>query len=195
MNTILRTLLLTFFTTLLQAQELPAEGSVQKNVTGVQAGFFGVNVYNEFRLTSILALRADIDLYGGISYDNGKNTITPFHFISDGKLVLTPIINLQPKVYYNIKGRAHRGKNIHNNGSNYFSLNLKYVPNWFVISNEKVTPLTQFYVVPTFGIRRNFAKNFNYEFKTGLGGGVAYIDNREYGMPFFELSFKIGYDF
>ncbi|MDO5106375.1 hypothetical protein [Capnocytophaga sp.] len=195
MNQVIRTLLLTFFVGLLQAQELPAEGSVQKNVTGIQAGFFGVNAYNEFRLTSILALRADIDLYAGIFYDNNNNAVSPVELFDGGKWVLTPIITLQPKVYYNIKGRAHRGKNIRNNGSNYFSFNLKYVPNWFVISNKKVTPLTQFYVVPTFGIRRNFAQHFNYEFKAGLGGGVAYLDDREYGTPFFELSFKIGYDF
>ncbi len=180
----------------LKAQNETIIGSVEKNITGVQAGFFGIDIYDEFKFTSIISLRADFSLYGGIFYNsNAEDFITLLEFINENKIVLTPVINLQPKVYYNIKSRAKRGKNIRNNGSNYFSLNVKYVPNWFVIASENITPITQLYFVPTFGIRRNFAKNFNYEFKAGLGGGVAYLKNQTVATEFFELSFKIGYDF
>ncbi len=178
-----------------KAQNTTIAEGVEKNVMGFQAGFFGFDAYNEFKLTSIIALRADLSLYGGIFYENTDDFITPIDYFNENSIALTPIINLQPKVYYNIKGRAKRGKNIRNNGSNYFSLNIKYVPNWFVISERNITPITQLYFVPTFGIRRNFAKNFNYEFKAGLGGGVAYLKNQTIGLEFFELSFKIGYDF
>ena len=176
------------------AQEEFIRNGVEKNIAGIQAGFFGVDVYNEFKLSKIMSLRADFSLYGGIFYDDSGANLEPFN--SEGSnITLTPIINLQHKVYYNIIGRAKRGKNIKNNGSNYFSFNVKYVPNWFVISKKDITPVTQLYFVPTFGIRRSFEDKFNYEFKAGLGGGVAYIKDRDLGVFFLELSFKIGYDF
>lgn len=195
MKRVLSIVFFMFFCSNINAQNDAVVGGVEKNIVGIQAGFFGVDIYDEFKLTNIISLRADFSLYGGIFYDDMQEFITPLEYISEHKITLTPILNLQPKIYYNIKGRAKRGRNIRNNGSNYFSLNIKYVPNWFVISSKNVTPVTQLYFVPTFGIRRNFAKNFNYEFKVGLGGGVAYLKNQNITSQFFELSFKIGYDF
>ncbi|MDO4228320.1 MAG: hypothetical protein Q4C98_00755 [Capnocytophaga sp.] len=179
------------------AQEQPQQHSISKNITGIQAGFFGVDLYNEFKLFNIISLRTDFSLYSGIGYegstlDEGES---PFYFFDPNRVVFTPIINLQPKVYYNLTRRVRKGKNIDSNGANYFSLNFKYVPNWFVITKSNAQPITQFYVVPTFGIRRNFAKKFNYEFKAGLGGGTAFHKNKTVSTAFLELSFKLGYDF
>ena len=49
-------------------------------------------------------------------------------------------------------------------------------------------------LIPTWGLRRNFAQKFNYEFKAGLGIGK--ILQKGYDTQIVpELSFKIGYDF
>lgn len=179
------------------AQEELQKHSVSKNITGVQAGFFGADVYNEFKVFNIISLRADFNLYSGIDYRDRLSDVgqSPFYFFDPNKVVFTPIFNIQPKVYYNLISRARRGKNIYNNSANYFSLNFKYVPNWFVITKSDAQPITQFYIVPTFGIRRSFAEKFNYEFKAGLGGGAAFHNDKTISSPFLELSFKLGYDF
>ena len=53
-------------------------------------------------------------------------------------------------------------------------------------------------IIPTWGFRRNFLENFNYEFKIGLGYGISYRDsenvNNEKGA-IMDLGFKVGYDF
>jgi len=50
------------------------------------------------------------------------------------------------------------------------------------------------YVAPTWGFRRNFARNFNYEFQVGMGVGKILRDDYPLqAVP--NLSFRIGYDF
>ncbi|ODS87836.1 MAG: hypothetical protein ABS44_10130 [Chryseobacterium sp. SCN 40-13] len=161
-------------------------GSVKKSITGTQIGLFGAEVYNEAKLSEKLALRSQLALYpslwGGDMYNK-----TGF--------ALTPAISLTPKYYYNLRKRADAGKNQNNNAGNYISLKVEYLPNWFVISNVEdiqVTPMISF--VPTWGLRRNFATNFNYEFKLGLGvGKILGKENSTQIVP--DISFKIGYDF
>jgi hypothetical protein len=66
---------------------------------------------------------------------------------------------------------------------------------FFVISNVdgiKVNPMIS--VVPTYGFRRNFSSNFNYEFQAGIGLGK--ILKPDYDLQtVLNLSFKVGYDF
>lgn len=199
MKRILTTLFLVFYYQFTNAQNQDSQQykSVTKNIAGIQAGFFGVDIYNEYKLFNIISLRTDFSLYSGIDYEERFLEDGEFSYLFDpNKVVFTPIINIQPKVYYNLTRRVRKGKNIHNNGANYFSLNFKYIPNWFVITKSDTQPITQFYVVPTFGIRRNFAEKFNYEFKAGLGGGTAFHSkDKTVGSAFLELSFKLGYDF
>ncbi len=111
------------------------------------------------------------------------------------QLQFNPEISLIPKYYYNLNRRLEKEKNIKNNSGNYLALDITYTPNWFVISNVKgieVNEMISF--VPTWGLRRNFAKNFNYEFKAGLGiGKILQKGYATQAVP--ELSFKIGYDF
>jgi len=69
------------------------------------------------------------------------------------------------------------------------------VPDFVLISNAdgiKVNPMISF--VPTWGLRRNFAQNFNYELQLGLGVGKILKSGYDIqAVP--NLSFKIGYDF
>lgn len=160
---------------------------VEKNITGAQIGLFGLDLYNETKIANRTTLRVEASLFpaiwGGDLY--GK---TGFAFY--------PSLTLHPKYYYNISKRAENGKNTKNNSSNYIGLQVRYVPDWFVISNAKNVSLTnQINFIPTYGFKRNFAGNFNYEFKAGLGIGTAFTNNNSISEAVLDLSFKIGYDF
>ena len=160
--------------------------SVEKSVTGVQIGLFGLDVYNEAILCEKFALRSQVALYPSIWGGDLYNK-TGF--------ALAPAISVSPKYYYNLQKRSDAGKNISKNSGNYIAASLEYVPNWFVISNVKGIEVNEMIsLIPTWGLRRNFAKNFNYEFKAGLGiGKILQKDYDTQIVP--ELSFKIGYDF
>ena len=159
---------------------------VEKSVTGVQVGFFGAEFYNEARLSENFSLRSQLELYPSI-WGGDMYSKTGF--------ALTPAISLTPKFYYNLQKRKDLGKNISNNSWNYVSLKVEYIPDWFVISNTKDIHVSEtISIVPTWGLRRNFAKNFNYEFKAGLGVGK--ILKKGYSTQVIpDLSFKLGYDF
>lgn len=162
------------------------KASVKKSVTGIQVGFFGAELYNEARLSESFALRSQFELYPSI-WGGDMYSKTGF--------ALTPRISLTPKFYYNLQKRKDLGKNISNNSGNYLALKVEYIPDWFVISNTTdITVSETVSIIPTWGLRRNFAKNFNYEFKAGLGVGK--ILKKGYSTQVIpELSFKIGYDF
>ena len=165
------------------AQEV---ASVEKALTGVQIGLFGVDLYHETKLADEISLRGQVSLnpgiWGGDMYSN-----TGF--------ALTPSLSLGPKYYYNLKKRSADGKNISNNSANYFSVQVDYFPNWFVISSVKGLEVNDaIYFTPNYGIRRNFAKNFNYEFRAGIGIGKIFKgDYSVQARP--DLSLKVGYDF
>ncbi|MGU3376602.1 hypothetical protein [Chryseobacterium sp. M5A1_1a] len=103
------------------------EKSSTKNLFfGVQAGLFGVNIYNESNLSEQFVLRSEIDLTAGI-WGGDLYSKTGF--------VLMPALSITPKWYYNINERNNKNKNTKYNSANYLSAKLGFVPNWFVISN------------------------------------------------------------
>ena len=162
------------------------KASVEKSLTGIQIGLFGAEFYNEARLSENFSLRSQLELYPSI-WGGDMYSKTGF--------ALAPAISLTPKFYYNLQKRRDAGKNISNNSGNYISLKVEYIPDWFVISNTRnITVSETISLVPTWGLRRKFAKNFNYEFKAGLGIGK--ILKKGYSTQVVpDLSFKIGYDF
>lgn len=167
---------------LLSAQE---KASVEKSVTGVQIGLFGTEFYNEAKLSDQFALRSEASLNPAIFGGS---------FYSKTGFIFYPEISLIPKYYYNLNRRLEKGKNIKNNSGNYLALDITYTPDWFVISNyDNIQMSNILTIIPTYGIRRNFAKNFNYEAKFGLGYGTN-LDYKDSGAAI-NLSFKIGYDF
>lgn len=166
----------------LQAQEEIAK----KSFFGIQAGILGINVYNESRLSEQFVLRSEIDLTAGIWGGD---------LYSETGFALAPELSITPKWYYNIKKRSSKNKNTNYNSANYLSAKLGVIPDAFVISNVDgimVNPMIS--LIPTWGLRRNFAKNFNYELQLGLGvGKILKSDYQLQVIP--NLSFRIGYDF
>lgn len=176
-------LILILSTQLVHAQQT----SIEKNLTEVQIGLFGINVNYETKLVDKLSLRISAELQPN-SLDN--------NFYGKTEFIISPIINIEPRFYYNFKTRAKKGKNNNHNAANYFSLQMQYMPDWFVISNiDNLQSYNQINFIPTYGFRRNFSEKFNYEFKFGYGYGTLIDSNYKASGRVIDLSFKVGYVF
>ncbi|CAN0598988.1 unnamed protein product [Ectocarpus sp. 12 AP-2014] len=165
--------------------------SVEKSTYGIQTGFLGIWAHNESKLTNSIALRTEIGfdsgIWGGSFYDG-----TGF--------LMTPVITLEPRLYYNLNKRVKKSRRIDGNSGNFISLKTSYHPDWFVISNtDNVSVISDISIVPTWGIRRNIGKHFTYE--TGIGIGYRYIFAKQAGFSENEgeatanLHLRIGYRF
>lgn len=165
--------------------------SVEKSTYGIQTGFLGIWAHNESKLTNSIALRTEIGfdsgIWGGSFYDG-----TGF--------LMTPVITLEPRLYYNLNKRVKKSRLIDGNSGNFISLKTSYHPDWFIISNtDNVSIISDISIVPTWGIRRNIGKHFTYE--TGIGIGYRYIFAKQAGFSENEgeatanLHLRIGYRF
>ncbi len=165
--------------------------SVEKSTYGIQTGFLGIWGHNESKLTNTIALRTEIGfdsgIWGGDFYDG-----TGF--------LMTPVITLEPRFYYNLNKRIKKSHRIDGNSGNFISIKTSYHPDWFVISNtDNVSVISDISIVPTWGIRRNVGKHFTYE--TGIGIGYRYIFAKQAGFleneseAALNLHLRIGYRF
>lgn len=162
--------------------------SVEKSIFGIQAGLFGANVYNESKLADKWSLRSEIGVLGGYSYSSYRTN-------KKSRFVLVPSLSVEPRYYYNFTRRQRLNKKIANNSGNYFGLKVEYQPNWFIISNHKhyINDNNFISLIPSWGLRRSFAKNFEYEFRVGYG---YYKDlNSDTKSSGIDLGFKLGYRF
>ncbi len=187
MKKTLLTLTLCGFTFLAKSQN----ASVEKSIYGIQTGVLGVWAHKEAKLSNQIAFRAeagmDAGFWGGSFYPN------------NGYLI-TPVIRLEPRWYYNLDKRISKSRNITGNSGNFLALQASYHPNWFVISNyDNVEIANQISIIPTWGIKRNIGNSFTYE--TGIGIGyryifaksVGYLENE--GETILNLHVRIGYRF
>lgn len=158
--------------------------SVEKSMYGVQSGLFGVFAYNESKLTDNIALRSEIGMlmgvFGGSSY-------------SKVGYVFTPTFSVEPRYYYNLKRRIKKDKNIQHNSGNFISLKTNFNPDLFTISNHNGSISNHITTALSYGLRRTFAKHFDYEFTTGLGYLYDFDDKK--GGAHFNIGFRVGYRF
>ena len=137
---------------------LAQKASVEKSTFGIQTGFLGIWGYNEARLSNTIILRSEVGfdaaLWGATDVKTG--------------FLLTPVLNLNPRWYYNLKKRQSKGKRIDGNSGNYLSLEVMFHPDLFVISNEKGASIyNSISFIPNWGIRRNITQHINYEIGVG----------------------------
>ncbi|WP_158977541.1 hypothetical protein [Cellulophaga sp. L1A9] len=135
--------------------------SVEASTYGIQTGFLGVWVHNESKLSNTIALRSEVGfdsgIWGGDYYDR-----TGF--------LVTPVLTLEPRLYYNLNKRVGKSRRIDGNSGNFISLKTSYHPDWFVISNyDNIRIISDISIVPTWGIRRNIGNHFTYEVGVGIG--------------------------
>jgi len=167
------------------------EASVEKSTYGIQTGFLGVWVHNEAKLTDQIALRSELGFDSGF-FGGG--------FYRESGFILTPVIRLEPRWYYNLNKRSFKSKNISGNSGNFVSLESTYNPDLFVISNyDNLSVVNQISIIPTWGIRRNVGNHFTYE--TGIGIGYRYNFAKSAGYyenqsgTAVNLRLRIGYRF
>jgi len=165
--------------------------SVEKTVYGIQIGAFGIWGNLESRLTNSIALRSEIGLDSGIWGGS---------FYPKTGYIITPVLTLEPRLYYNLNARIKKSRNIRNNSGNFISLKTSYHPDWFAISNyDNVQIVPDLSIIPTWGIRRSISKHFNYE--TGIGIGYVYYFAKNSGYSSnssdatINLHLRIGYTF
>ena len=187
MKKIFLTLIFCGLTFIVKAQNT----SVEKSTFGIQTGFLGIWINNESRLSNSIALRTELGfdsgIWGGDFYDK-----TGF--------LMTPVITAEPRWYYNLNKRKRTSKRIDGNSANFVSLKTSYHPDWFVISNtEDVNVVSDISIIPTWGIRRNIGKKFNYEAGIGIGyrhifaKKAGFLENKSEATA--NLHLRIGYRF
>lgn len=141
------------------AKSKAQEASVEKSLWGIQIGISPLAIYNEAKLTNSIALRSELGFgfgwAGGYSGDSYQWAIIP-------------IINIEPRYYYNLKKRVEKGKQIDGNSGNYLSLSFSYQPS-VGITSKNTNLVSSIYIIPMYGIRRNISKRFNYELAFGIG--------------------------
>ena len=187
MKRILLTLIFFGLTFMVKSQN----ASVEKSTHGIQTGVLGIWGHRETKLSNQIALRGEIGMDAG--FWTGS-------FYPKNGYLMTPVIRLEPRWYYNLNKRVSKSRNISGNSGYFLTLQTSYNPNWFVISNyENVEVADQISVIPTWGIKRNIRNHFTYE--TGIGIGYRYIFAKRVG--YFEnqgeaalnLHLRIGYRF
>ncbi len=167
--------------------------SVEKSIFGIQTGLIGVWVNNESRLSKQFTLRNEIGLeLGAVMLGTNTNNKT----VS----VIAPVISTEPRWYYNLGKRFAKGKNIRNNSGNLFSFKVNYIPDWFLITNEKnINVVNQLYLIPEWGIRRVYGKHFTFETGFGVGPVLYFGKNSESVINkehvFVDLHLRVGYTF
>jgi len=176
--------LITFFTNAQNA-------SVEKSTYGIQTGLLGIWAHREVKLTNQIALRQEIGMDAG--FWGGS-------FYPKNGYLMTPVITLEPRWYYNLNKRISKSRNILGNSGNFLSFKTSYNPNWFVISNyDNIQIADQISIIPTWGIKRNIGNHFTYE--TGIGIGYRYIFAKSVGYlenqseTALNLHLRLGYRF
>ncbi|WP_422107934.1 hypothetical protein [Winogradskyella sp.] len=167
------------------------DASVEKSVFGIQTGFLGIWIHNESKLSDAIALRSELGLDAAIFSDN---------FVGNSSFIMVPALTLEPRWYYNLNKRAAKKRRIDGNSGNFISIKTTYHPDVVIGSlADNVTFISDISIIPTWGIRRNIGKYFNYE--TGIGVGYVHYfeeDNviltEESGVAI-NLHLRIGFRF
>ncbi len=169
------------------------EASVEKSTFGIQTGFAGLWAYNELKLSNQFALRSEI----GFDANYGNDDFYP-----DTDFLLTTVVTLEPRWYYNLNKRESNSKSIEGNSGNFFSLktSLHHSDLLIVFGNdEEAKIVTDLAIVPTWGMRRNLGKHFNYE--AGIGAGYIHFFGKNAGFSedkgelAINLHLRLGYRF
>ncbi|WP_202701829.1 hypothetical protein [Flavobacterium sp. UGB4466] len=175
----------TLLTLLISCMPVASQNTrVEKDIYNLQTGFLGIWFNHEHRLLNQISLRTEIGFDMGF---RGCSDCTTTYAIA-------PVINLEPRWYYNINKRTAKNQQT-NNSANFITLQIHCYPNWFVISNhDNVFVSNQIALIPKWGIRRNIGNtNFNYE--AGIGIGRKFYLDENFSDTTADLHLRIGYTF
>lgn len=185
----MKRIVLTFTLCLLALLTKAQDASVEKSVFGVQIGILGAWLHHEAKLTNRISLRSELGFDTGLTIRSNSTDI-----------ILGTAISLEPRWYYNISKRKSKSKRIDGNSGNFISIKTQYHPDIIIASsNDNINLISDITIVPTWGIRRNIGKHFNYEAGFGIGyihyfkeKNVRIIDEADVAV---NLHARIGYRF
>ena len=166
--------------------------SVEKSIFGLQTGVLGIWVYNETKLSNTIALRTEIGFDFGIWE-------TTYYDDYDSPFILTPVIVIEPRFYYNLKKRSKNSKRIDGNSGSFIALKTSYHPELALFNADDAPLVSDFAIIPTWGIRRNIGNHFSYE--AGIGIGYSYTFAKRAGYSEDEsgiepnMHLRVGYRF
>lgn len=179
-----------------KAQETQ-EVSVAKNLYGAQLGLLSTGFYYETQLQRKISLRTEIGLTLVLSTKDYADTAIE----DENATLIVPYVTLEPRWYYGLDRRKRLGKKTHNNSSNYVSLaNTYFSNNTPIVNNGDFDVVSAITIIPKYGIRRAFAKHFNYEFSAGWGYQYNIFSNTnscncDHNQTEIDIQARIGYDF
>ncbi|WP_299211614.1 hypothetical protein [uncultured Aquimarina sp.] len=168
------------------------ESSVEKSIFGIQTGFAGLWIYNEFKLSNQVSLRTELGLD---AYENDD-------FYPDAGFLLVTTTSVEPRWYYNLNRRNNTSKRIDGNSGNFFALKTTLRLDDLLIKfgdDDSARIVSNLSIIPTWGVRRNIGKHFNYE--TGIGVGYIHYFSKNSGFgedkgeAAINLHLRIGYQF
>lgn len=171
--------------------------SVEKSLYGVQIGLVNASFQYETKLDRKITLLTEVGLNLGSSTRKYADPT-----IKDEKVtVLSPYITFEPRFYYSLDRRNKLGKKTYNNSSNYFSLTTSYISNKTpLLHTGNFDIVSEVVIIPKYGIRRAFAKHFNYEFSAGFGYQYNIFSNSngcncDHNSTILDIQTRIGYNF
>lgn len=163
-----------------------SKATVEKSIFGVETGFLGFWINNEFKLASSISLKSELGIDAGL-FGGGTNKIGT---------VLVPVLTLEPRYYYNLQKRRNNNKTTRNNSANFLALNLKFQSDISITSNKEIDVVSNINVIPKWSLRRTIGDHFHYE--TGFGIGYRYFlekVNSNTGEIAVDLHLRVGYNF
>jgi hypothetical protein len=171
--------------------------SVEKNLYGAQLGYPSASFYYETQLQRKITLRTEI----GLTLETSTKDYADPAMKDEYSTLIVPYLTLEPRWYYSLDRRKRLGKKTYNNSSNYVSLATSYISaKTPIINNDDFDVASAITIIPKYGIRRAFAKHFNYEFSGGIGYQYNVFSktdgcNCDHNNTTIDLQIRIGYDF
>ena len=172
-----------------ESRKSTAVASVEKSFFGIQSGAIGIWIYNETCLSRSFVFRAELGYSAQLLWGTGQ----------EEGFLMTPVITIEPRWYYNLQKRKSKAKRIDGNSGNYLSLQSDFYPTWGMLStfgHPVINPVLA--LIPMWGMRRNIGRHFNYELGVGLGYVHYFPDKYGYGEQnnlVLNLFLRIGYRF
>lgn len=143
---------------------------VDQSIGGIQIGYLGLWWNNESRIAKNWALRSEIG-YEAPLFSTVEYEFNSLDFYKNQSPLFLPIISLEPRWYYNSSKRQGNSKNTFHNSGNYASIAARYYPEILAYSPRGINDVDGgFFIVPSWGIRRNI--NYRWNFEMGLGIGI-----------------------
>lgn len=164
---------------LLAVSSFAQENKVQKTHS-IKGTFIGLSYSYEQPIAQKAVVNFELMMAGGFGSS----------FFGGDYWLISPIIRVEPRYYYNYLTRLEKGKKTINNSANFLSVSVDYQLGFSIGNNAEAVQAIS--IIPKWGLKRAIGNHFNFEFATGIG---AYTSEIESWKATLGLDLKIGYSF